>query len=380
MAGTNDVQAFIPSIWSKRTQLMKREKSIIYAIANFEERAGLQFGAEVFRPFMMDDLEINQYTRGKDGKEQVLKTMPEKLLIDQENEITVYIDTNDQIQSKYSIEKEFSDRASNLLVANEDGRFLEEILFAEYSLDGGVVNKTNVADLLSESKDELSINNVEDKELIVVGPSKLMGAIELNAIKDGFNLADSTLKNGFAGTFLGLECYKNNHLPHTTKLSKVPADGDSIKINGVKITFKTTPAAAGDVKVGANLQASIENANKVLLGATEDSATGKALTDEDRKKVKRVRAKIILTGASEAHVFTSGKARIELTGFASEKTYVYAMVGQKKTIDCVIQDMPEIQQNKAEKRKGYFYMATDLFGVKAFKEGRERMLKLKMEA
>ena len=227
---------------------MKREKSIIYAIANFEEREGLKFGAEVFRPFMMDDLEINQYTRGKDGKEQTLKTMPEKLLIDQENEITVYIDTNDQIQSKYTIEKEFSDRASNLLVANEDGRFLEEILFAEYSLDGGVVNKTNVADLLSESKDELSINNVEDKELIVVGPSKLMGAIELNAIKDGFNLADSTLKNGF-GTFLGLECYKNNHLPHTTKLSKVPADGDSIKINGVKITFKTTPAAAGDVKV-----------------------------------------------------------------------------------------------------------------------------------
>ena len=114
MAGTNDVQAFIPSIWSKRTQLMKREKSIIYAIANFEEREGLKFGAEVFRPFMMDDLEINQYTRGKDGKEQTLKTMPEKLLIDQENEITVYIDTNDQTQSKYSIEKEFSDRASNL--------------------------------------------------------------------------------------------------------------------------------------------------------------------------------------------------------------------------------------------------------------------------
>lgn len=207
-----------------------------------------------------------------------------------------------------------------------------------------------------------------------------MSAIELNAIKDGFNLADSTLKNGYAGGFLGIGCYKNNNLPHTTKLNKDPANGDTITINGVKITFKTTPSTAGDVKVGSNLAESVENANKVLLGATENSSTGHALTEENRKKVKRVRAKLIMGKDGKAHVFSSGKASVVLTGFASEKTYVYAMIGQKRTIDCVIQEMPEIQQNKAELRKGFFYLATDLFGVKSFKEGRERMLKFKMEA
>lgn len=329
---------------------------------------------------MMDDLEINKYVRGEDGKEQTLKTLPEYLDIDNENEISVYIDDHDVLQSKYGIEKLFSERASNLLIRNEDGRFLEEILFAAYELDAGAVNKTNVADIVVQAKDELTVNDVEDEGLIMVGPSKLMGAIELNAIKDGFNLADSTLKNGYAGGFLGIGCYKNNNLPHTTKLSKDPADGDAITINGVKITFKTTPAAAGEVKVGASLADSLENANKVLLGAIENSSTGKALSTTDRKKMKLVRAKLIMGNDNKAHVFTSGKATIALTGFANEKTYVYAMIGQKKTIDCVIQEMPTIQQNKAQLRKGYFYLATDLFGVKSFKEGRERMIKIKMEA
>lgn len=267
-----------------------------------------------------------------------------------------------------------------MLVANEDGRFLEEILFAEYSLDAGVVNKTNVADIVVSAKDELTVNDVEDNELILVGPSKLMGAIELNVVKDGFNLADSTLKNGYAGDFIGVSCYKNNNLPHLTELNKNPADGDTITINGVKITFKTTPATAGDVKVGASLAESLENANKVLLGAMENSSTGKALADDQRKKVKRVRAKLVVGEGNKAYVFTSGRATIALTGFATAKTYVYAMLGKKKTIDCVIQEMPEVDKNKAPKRKGYYYMATDLFGVKSFKEGRERMIKIKMEA
>ena len=376
----NDVKAFIPELWSKRVQLLKKRKSIIYAIGNFEEHELLEYGSEVTRPYMIDDLEINKYVRWEDGKEQAIKTAPEKLLIDNENEITVYIDKHDKKQSKYDIEKQFTERASNLLVANEDGRFLEEILFAEYSLDAGAVNKTNVADIVVGAKDELTVNDVEDNELILVGPSKLMGAIELNVVKDGFNLADSTLKNGYAGDFVGVSCYKNNNLPHLTELNKNPADGDTITINGVKITFKTTPATAGDVKVGSSLAESLENANKVLLGAMENSSTGKALTDENRKKVKRVRAKLVVGEGNKAFVFTSGRATVALTGFTTAKTYVYAMLGHKKTIDCVIQEMPEVDKNKAPKRKGYYYMATDLFGVKSFKEGRERMIKIKMEA
>ena len=376
----NDVKAFIPELWSKRVQLLKKRKSIIYAIGNFEEHELLEYGSEVTRPYMIDDLEINKYVRWEDGKEQAIKTAPEKLLIDNENEITVYIDKHDKKQSKYDIEKQFTERASNLLVANEDGRFLEEILFAEYSLDAGVVNKTNVADIIVGAKDELTINDVEDNGLILVGPSKLMGAIELNVVKDGFNLADSTLKNGYAGDFIGVSCYKNNNLPHLTELNKNPADGDTITINGVKIIFKTTPATAGDVKVGSSLAESLENANKVLLGAMENSSTGKALADDQRKKVKRVRAKLIVGEGNKAFVFTSGRATVALTGFTTAKTYVYAMLGQKKTIDCVIQEMPEVDKNKAPKRKGYYYMATDLFGVKSFKEGRERMIKIKMEA
>lgn len=378
---TNEVKAFIPTLWSKRVQLLKKAKSVIYAIGNFEEQATLVYGAEVVRPFMIDDLEINKYTRGEDGKEQSIRTTPEKLLIDNENEIMVYIDDHDEKQSKYSIEKQFSERASNLLVANEDGRFLEEILFAEYVLDAGAVNKTNVADIVVNAKDELTVNDVEDSGLILVGPSKMMGAIELNAIKDGFNLADSTLKNGYAGGFLGVDCYKSNHLPHLTELNKNPADGDTITINGVKITFKNTlTSTAGEVKVGSSLAESMENANKVLLGAVENSSTGIALTADNRKKIKRVRAKLVLGENGKAHVFTSGRATVSLTGFATVKTYVYAMLGQRKTIDCVIQEMPDIQRNKAPKRKGYFYLATDLFGVKSFKEGRERMIKIKMEA
>lgn len=59
----NDVKAFIPELWSKRVQLLKKRKSIIYAIGNFEEHELLEYGSEVTRPYMIDDLEINKYVR-----------------------------------------------------------------------------------------------------------------------------------------------------------------------------------------------------------------------------------------------------------------------------------------------------------------------------
>ena len=92
----NDVKAFIPTLWSKRVQLLKRENQLFMRLETLRNRQHFVYGSEVVRPFMIDDLEINKYTRGEDGKEQTIKTAPEKLLIDNENEITVYIDDHDE--------------------------------------------------------------------------------------------------------------------------------------------------------------------------------------------------------------------------------------------------------------------------------------------
>ena len=56
------------------------------------------------------------------------------------------------------------------------------------------------------------------------------------------------------------------------------------------------------------------------------------------------------------------------------------MFAQCGSIDMVIQRDVQVQKNKEPKKTGYNYLCRDLFGVKTFTEGANRMLQAKIAA
>lgn len=105
------------------------------------------------------------------------------------------------------------------------------------TLQGGVKNRpasassAGIISLFANAKKLLRQANVEEMGdwCAVVTPS-VAAKIEIKAASSGFNVADATLRNGYAGNFMGFKVYISNNLPSggcSTVNPKLTATGAS---------------------------------------------------------------------------------------------------------------------------------------------------------
>lgn len=88
------------------------------------------------------------------------------------------------------------------------------------TLQGGTAHRpvsagtANIINIFANAKKLLLQNNVEQMgDWCAVVTPKIGADIDIKAASSGFNVADSTLRNGYAGTFMGFEVYISNNLP-----------------------------------------------------------------------------------------------------------------------------------------------------------------------
>ena len=75
-------------------------------------------------------------------------------------------------------------------------------------------SSANIISLFANAKKLLLQANVEQMGDWCAVVSPLVGAsIDIKAASSGFNVADATLRNGYAGNFMGFEVYISNNLP-----------------------------------------------------------------------------------------------------------------------------------------------------------------------
>jgi hypothetical protein len=129
---------FFPEIWSKRIQVIKQRTMVSMKIANQEERAGLSAGDVVHRP-IQGDLRVNNYSRVTGGTVQYPTSQDEFMTINQQKDVTVYIDNLDKAQSKYDLEAIFTKRAAYRLGNQIDQTVLAEVLNAGFTFDDGSI-------------------------------------------------------------------------------------------------------------------------------------------------------------------------------------------------------------------------------------------------
>lgn len=84
----------------------------------------------------------------------------------------------------------------------------------------------NIIQLFAGARKVLRQRNVEETgDWCAVVTPKIAADIEIKAANVGFNVADATLRNGYAGDFMGFQVYISNNLPSGSMTALAPGAG-----------------------------------------------------------------------------------------------------------------------------------------------------------
>ena len=384
-----NLDAFIPELWSRRIQYLTRNALVATQICSFEEQPDLKYGDRIHRPYP-NDLVVNDYTKYTDTTQQDLIGTDEYLDIDQSKEISFAIDEVDWIQNKYDLENSYVERAAYRLSNDIDGSVLGEVVNAAISCDGSDIGSSgaislstsNCLNAIMTAGAKLTANGCEmDKTWALVVSPKTASIIAQTVAQDWFSLADLALKNGYAGNFAGYKVYSSNNVFHkrTISFSSVVAT-DEITVAGVKFTFVASiGTTAGNVLKGANDAAALANLAAAINGTSGAGTTYVEVSAADRAKLKNAKANLdattgVLTTAGAVLVSTPDTTIT--VGNAEE----HAILCRPGAIDLIMQQNIDVRKTPLPKQKADYYIISCLYGKKTFTEGKNRMVDIKIAA
>lgn len=384
-----NLDAFIPELWSRRIQYLTRNALVATQICSFEEQPDLKYGDRIHRPYP-NDLVVNNYTKYTDTTQQDLVGTDEYLDIDQSKEISFAIDEVDWIQMKYDLENSYVERAAYRLSNDIDGAVLGEVVNANVTCDGSDIGSSgaislstsNCLNAIMTAGAKLTANGCEmDKTWALVVSPKTASIIAQTVAQDWFSLADLALKNGYAGNFAGYKVYSSNNVFHkrTISFSTVVAT-DAITVAWVTFTFVASiGSSAGNVLKGANDAAALTNLAAAINGAAGAGTTYVEVSAADRAKLKNVKAHLdgttgVLTTAGAVVVSTDDTTIT--VGNAEE----HAILCRPGAIDLVMQQNIDVRKTPLPKQKADYYIISCLYGKKTFTEWKNRMVDIKIAA
>ena len=384
-----NLDAFIPELWSRRIQYLTRNALVATQICSFEEQPDLKYGDRIHRPYP-NDLVVNDYTKYTDTTQQDLVGTDEYLDIDQSKEISFAIDEVDWIQMKYDLENSYVERAAYRLANDIDGAVLAEVANANVTCDGSDIGSSgaismstsNCLNAIMTAGAKLTANGCEmDKTWALVVSPKTASVIAQTVAQDWFSLADLALKNGYAGNFAGYKVYSSNNVFHkrTISFSTVVAT-DAITVAGVTFTFVASiGSTAGNVLKGANDAAALTNLAAAINWTSGAGTTYVEVSAADRAKLKNVKAHLdgttgVLTTAGAVVVSTDDTTIT--VGNAEE----HAILCRPGAIDLVMQQNIDVRKTPLPKQKADYYIISCLYGKKTFTEWKNRMVDIKIAA
>ena len=384
-----NLDAFIPELWSRRIQYLTRNALVATQICSFEEQPDLKYGDRIHRPYP-NDLVVNDYTKYTDTVQQDLIGTDEYLDIDQSKEISFAIDEVDWIQNKYDLENSYVERAAYRLANDIDGSVLGEVVNANVTCDGSDIGSSgaislstsNCLNAIMTAGAKLTANGCEmDKTWALVVSPKSASVIAQTVAQDWFSLADLALKNGYAGNFAGYKVYSSNNVFHkrTISFSTVVAT-DAITVAGVTFTFVASiGSTAGNVLKGANDAAALANLAAAINGGSGAGTTYVEVSAADRAKLKNVKANL---DASTGVLTTAGAVVVSTpdTTITVGNAEEHAILCRPGAIDLIMQQNIDVRKTPLPKQKADYYIISCLYGKKTFTEGKNRMVDIKIAA
>ncbi len=395
-------------VMSKRMQRIHHKIDVFRAIASFEERSNLIKGDTVHR--LKKTLpNVQSYTRGSAMTIGVHKETDESLVVNQAVVAPFYVDDLDQLQFNFKYQMEFGEDMAIRLGNYIDGQVLGEVLNASLSAiddlkinpgtgtsgNGVALSAGNIQKVFSTGQRILTKGKISMKDrYVVLGPEMFQSLVDYLAGKNT-PMADTIGLNGRieGGVYYGMELYVSNATVWTGTVAIVtqPTDGDTVTINGVAFTFKTTlGSTAGNVLIGGSASAANTNlaalinapttttANGVALDGTTDLGTGfTAVASMQGITAVAAATSVAVTSKGNGAITVSSVLTAGADGWTDGLKIEHIMFGKKGAVDVVIQMEPKIEVKEVPDKLGKNIVPWTLFGVKTFREGALQMVDFK---
>jgi len=220
--------AISPTIWSSLVQQQVRKQAVSFKVCNTRLERYLPLGKAIQIP-KVNDVSAKVYTPGTDMSATNQIWTYDTINVSTMKYCMSYVDDVEKIQTNVDVATELISGAGYQLKNAIDTFAFTKItggasvglsavnrnsVLADSSTGQITAASTNIIDLFAGMTKVLRDNNVEEVGdwCAVVTPT-LAKYIEIKAASTGFNTSDATLRNGYAGKFMGYEVYISNNLP-----------------------------------------------------------------------------------------------------------------------------------------------------------------------
>lgn len=364
-------------------------------VANFRFESVLKYGASVTRvAYNIDGVQVRTVTRGAASTIDVISDTPESLTVNLEKEAVFYISDGEVTQAGPLNPGEVIGGQVAVKVALDlDGQFYNEVTNAFQTFDNGdlttlvstgtaiTLSSATVPQMATRMPAKLRRGGNQDimTNLVMVVDSYAGSDIAQFLLGKNIDLAGSVFKNGYTEDVSNAAMIISEKLKATATLLSAGtfSDGETVTINGVVFTMKTTLGATpNNVLIGANAAASITNLTALINAPSVTTAQGVALSTADQAKIAGITA--VATSATVMTLTGVGTGRLILAEAAASwswaTNYIHAYFGKRGAIDLVVQDIKEVDMRPTSDRRGTNVFSSYLAGVKTFADGAKKFL------
>lgn len=282
-----------------------------------------------------------------------------------------------------------------------DGKCFAEVRNALYAFDNGdlttgisdlapiSLTSTTVPQMVTRMPAKLRAKNNQEimMNMAMVVDSYAAADIAQYLLGKNIDLAGYVFKNGYTGDVSNAQMYVSENLTGEFNLfiATQPTDGDTVTINGVVFTFKTTlGSTAGNVLIGGSAANSRANLIALINTPGTTTANGVALSAADQITLRAFVAAASTDFATTVQVYGVGSGRITVSETFAAATdgvnnnYVNCYFGKKGAIDLVIQDTKPVDMRQTADRRGTNVFSSYLAGIKTFADGAKKFLRVKI--
>ena len=386
-ANPNSITAGIPALWAKQMQIIHHKSDVFRDIASFQEEALLRVGDTVHKPYRNKLVVTNT---GADGSftRQALTQTDETLVINKDKNVSFYVKELDEIQNQYDFVQEHATDGGILLSNSIDADVLaagslaatnvvDNSYFGGSAGDAITLNTANIVRIFTGAGQLLDSNNIGlDGRFGVESPQMKQVLIEALAGRESI-LGDRVSERGRQGEYLNFMLNMSNSSLWTGELliGTTPTDDDTVVINGVTFTFKTTlGSTAGNVLIEGSAANSIANLVALINAPSTTTSKGVALTSADQTKMYNISAAGI-TGGIKVSAYGSSYIRVSdgLTAPADVWTPArqiqHNLFGKKGSIDVAVQKSPRVEMRPRDGFIGHDIISWEAYGTKVFSDG-----------
>jgi hypothetical protein len=237
---TGGTSAIQPELWSSMVQVPLYKSLVALEVANMKLSDTVKYADTVHVP-RFASLSAQTYTPGLTLSASLQDWAFDNLVVSSYKHVTFYVDDAYELTVNVSQARELATEAAYQLKNKIDQDVFKNITGTDgfYTADnqdilGGTngapvsAGSANIINIFSGARKFLRQNDVEETgDWCAVVTPQVASYIETKAATVGFNVADATLRNGYAGDFMGFQVYVSNNLPSGNLSAISPAAGST---------------------------------------------------------------------------------------------------------------------------------------------------------